>query len=302
MSRSRGFGSITLALVLGASAAVYAQRDFSKVEVKSERLAGNVHMLTGAGGNVGVCAGPDGMLLVDDQYAELSEKIRAALAKISDRPLRFVLNTHWHGDHSGGNENMAAAGALLLAHENVRKRMSTPQETPTFNRKVEASPAAALPVVTFTDTVSFHLNGEEIVAYHVARAHTDGDAVVFFRKANVVHMGDCFWNGNYPFIDVASGGSIGGMIEAVEAVLAQVGPQTKIIPGHGQLGDRAALAKFRDVLVGSRDRVRELATSGKSLAEIQAAKPTADWDADWGKAFIKPDKWIEFVYAGVQAQ
>lgn len=301
MLRSRAFGFVVLAALLGASAAVYAQRDFSKFQVDSQLLAGNVHMLTGAGGNLGVCAGPEGLLLVDDQYAEMSDKIRAALAKISDRPLRFVVNTHWHGDHAGGNENMAAAGALLLAHENVRRRMSVPSGPNAFGRTTEASPGVALPVVTFTDTLVFHLNGEDIVATHVAHAHTDGDAIVFFRKADVVHMGDCFWNGNYPFIDASSGGSIGGMIDAVEAVLKQVGPSTKIVPGHGPLGDRAALAKFRDVLVGSRERVRELAVSGKSLAEIQAAKPTAAWDTDWGKGFIKPEKWVEFVYAGVQA-
>jgi glyoxylase-like metal-dependent hydrolase (beta-lactamase superfamily II) len=295
---SRRLALVVSAVVFGASAAVLAQRDFSKVEIQSQQLAPGLHMLIGAGGNIGVCAGADGVFLVDDQYAPLTDKIRAAVTKISDKPIRFVLNTHWHGDHVGGNENMAAAGALLVAQDNVRRRMRTGQTV--GERKVEPAALAALPVVTFDDTVTFHLNGDDIVAYHVPHAHTDGDAIIVFGAANVVHLGDCFFNGIYPRIDVASGGSIDGMIAATEGVLGRIGPETRLIPGHGPLGDRAALVAYRDMLVGVRNRVRELAAAGKSLQEIQAAKPTAAYDAQWGNGFIKPDVFVEFVYAGVK--
>jgi len=289
------------AIVLGAAAAVFAQRDFDKVTIETKSVAGDVSMLTGAGGNIGVCAGPDGVFMIDDQYAPLTDKIRAAIGKISDRPIRFVLNTHWHGDHTGGNANLAGSGILIVAQDNVRRRMSTDQFNAAFNRKVQASPPIALPVVTFADTLSLHLNDEDVVAWHAPHAHTDGDVIVMFPKANVVHMGDCFFNGIYPIIDQSSGGSIGGMIDAVEKVLPRVDASTQVIPGHGPLADRAALVAYRDMLVGVRDRVRELAASGKSLQDVQAAKPTAAFDAKWGQGFVQPDKFVEFVYAGVTA-
>jgi glyoxylase-like metal-dependent hydrolase (beta-lactamase superfamily II) len=271
-------------------------RDFSKVEVTSKKLTESVHVLFGAGGNLAVSVGSDAVFLVDDQYAPLTPKIKAAIAAITDKPVRFVLNTHWHGDHTGGNENLGSSGVLIVAHDNVRRRMSTEQLIAAFNEKVPPSPAAALPIVTYSDDVTFHLNGDEIHCFHVPPAHTDGDSIVHFRQANVVHMGDVFFNGLYPFIDVSSGGSLEGMIGAADRVLALVDDKTQIIPGHGPLGTRADLQAFRDMLAGVRDRVKPLVTQGKSLAEVQAAKPTAAYDEKWGKGFLKPDTFVAIAY------
>jgi cyclase len=274
----------------------HAQQNFETVQVQAIRVAGGVYVLTGAGGNIGVSGGDDGVFLVDDQYAPLTPKIAAALKTIRDEPVRFVLNTHWHGDHTGGNENMGKAGALIVAHENVRRRMSVEQFVEAFNMREPPSPKGALPVVTFTDAVTFHLNGDEIHAFHVPPAHTDGDAIVHFRTANVVHMGDLFFNGMYPFIDVSSGGSIDGMISAAERALGMIDAETKLIPGHGPLAGRADLTAYRDMLVGVRAAVMKHVSAGWSLERVVAAKPTAKFDATWGKGFLQPDKFVEIVY------
>ena len=288
--------SILAALVCVLPATVLAQRDFSKVEVTSTKLADGVYVLFGAGGNLAVSVGADAAFLVDDQYAPLTPKIKAAIAALTDKPVRFVLNTHWHGDHTGGNENLGGSGALILAHDNVRRRMSAEQFIALFDEKVPASPAAALPVVTYGDDVTFHLNGDEIHCFHVPPAHTDGDSIVVFRKANVVHMGDLFFNGLYPFIDVSSGGSLEGMIGASERMLGQIDDQTQVVPGHGPMAKKADLQAFRDMLAGVRDRVKPLVSAGKTLAEVQAAKPSAAFDDKWGKGFIKPETFVATAY------
>ena len=277
-----------------------AQQDFSKVEVTSEKVAEGVYMLKGAGGNIGVSVGPDGVFLIDDQYAPLTPKIRAAVTALSDKPIRFVLNTHWHGDHTGGNENFGQTGVLIVAHENVRKRMSTEQFMEAFGNKVPAAPAAALPVVSFTDAVTFHLSGEEIHGFHVSPAHTDGDSVVHFRKANVLHGGDTFFNGMYPFIDLSSGGSVSGVVGAADLLLALAGEGAKIIPGHGPLATRADLQAYRDMVATISGRVAAQVKAGKTLEQVTAAAPTAEFDAKWGQGFMKAAPFVAIVYKDAQ--
>jgi len=295
MQRTSGFILALGALLLGAAVAI-AQRDFSKVEITAEQVAPGIHMLKGSGGNIGVSSGPDGVFMIDDQFAPLSEKIIAAIRTFSDQPIRFLINTHWHGDHVGGNENFGKAGAVLVAHANVRRRMSIEQSSKIWGSKTPPAPPSALPVVTFTDSVTFHLNGDDVTAMHVRRAHTDGDAIVFFRKANVVHMGDTFFNGLYPFIDVDSGGSIDGVIAAVERILAVTDAKTRIIPGHGPVTDRAGLQSYLDMLKSVRAAVMKQIAAGKTVAEAIAAKPNAAYDEALGGSFIKPEKLVEILY------
>jgi len=271
-----------LALVLSLFALpAVAQQDFSKVEIRTEKLSDTVYMLMGAGGNIGLSVGDDAVFLVDDQFAPLTPKILAAIKAITPQPVRFVLNTHWHFDHTGGNENMGQAGALIFAHENVRKRMSTDQFIEAFKLKQPASPRGALPVVTFTDTVSFHLNGDSVVVFHVAPAHTDGDAMVMFTKANVVHTGDVFVSAGFPFVDRSSGGTIHGIIAATERLLTVTDAQTKIIPGHGPLADRTRLKAYHDMLVVMRDRMRKEIAAKHTVDQVLTSKITAEYDTEW---------------------
>lgn len=268
-------------LVAAAASPASAQTNYDTVQVRTAALARNVYMLTGAGGNIGLAVGNDAVFVVDDQFAPLTPKILAAIASITPKPVRFVVNTHWHFDHTGGNENMGRAGALLVAHENVRKRMSTEQFIAALNRKEPAAAAGALPVVTFTDGVTFHINDDSLVVTHVAPAHTDGDAVVYFAKANVIHTGDTFVSAGLPFVDLSSGGSVNGIIASAERVYAIANDQTKIIPGHGPLADRARIKAFRDMLVVLRDRMKSEIASGKSLEQVLALNITASYQKDW---------------------
>jgi cyclase len=272
-----------------------AQQDFSKAEVKVERLAPGVAVLFGAGGNIGLSYGEDGNAIVDDQYAPLTPKIVAAVRALDPDPIRFVINTHWHGDHTGGNENFGKAGAVILAHDNVRIRLSSEQFMRLFNERVPASPKAALPVVTFSDDASLHLNGDTLRISHVEHAHTDGDSLVHWQKSNVLHMGDTFFNKvTFPFIDLDSGGSIDGMIKATEQGLAMANGQTRIIPGHGPVATRVDLAAYRDMLVDVRGKVAAGIAAKRTLAQIQAEKPVARYGMTDG--FMKPDQFVETVY------
>ena len=289
-------------LVGGLTAVVMAQNNFDKLEIKTEKLADGVWVMYGAGGNIGLCAGPDGALLIDDQYAELSPKILAAAKQAGGQPVRWVVNTHWHGDHVGGNTNMTEAGALVFAQDRVRERLLEGQDNKFFGRKVPPASGKALPVVTFGETTTLHVNGEDAVAFHVAPAHTDGDVMVWFPKANVLHMGDTFFNGLYPIIDLESGGSVDGMIGAAELALARVKADTKIIPGHGPVTDKVTLQAYHDMLVGVRAAVAKLVAERKTLDETVAAKPTAPWDDKWGKGFIKPDVFTKVVYTELSAK
>jgi glyoxylase-like metal-dependent hydrolase (beta-lactamase superfamily II) len=236
------------------------------------------------------------VVLVDDEFAPLVPKIRAAVTQLSPKPIRFVINTHWHGDHTGGNAPMGEAGAVIVAHDNVRKRMSTEQFNAFRKRTTPPSPAMALPIVTFAQGVTFHVNGDDLEVIHVASAHTDGDAVILFRKANVLHIGDVFFNGFYPFIDSGSGGSIDGVVAAIDVLLPRLDDQTKVIPGHGPLGTKVDLEKYRDMLATIRDRIKKGIQEGKSQDQVVASKPSAEFDKVWGGGFLKPDTFVALTY------
>ena len=287
---------VLAATLMLTSVALGEEQDWSKVEVKVVPVAGGVSMLVGEGGNIAVTTGKDGVFLVDDQFAPLLPKIRTAVKTLGDGPIRFVVNTHFHGDHTGSNAQLGEAGAVIVAQENVRKRLGVERVNSRTRERTPPAPPAAWPLVTYADGVTLYLNGDELEVTHVARAHTDGDSIVRFRKANVVHMGDTFFNGNYPFIDVDSGGSIDGVIAAADRVLASIDAGTKLIPGHGPLGTKADLQTYREMLAGIRDRVKALIAQGKTLDQVIAARPTAQWDATWGKGFMKPDLFVGFVH------
>jgi glyoxylase-like metal-dependent hydrolase (beta-lactamase superfamily II) len=270
------------------------------VTVKVVPVAPGVYMLEGMGGNIGLSVGKDDAFIIDDQYAPMTPKIKAAVATVTPKPVRFVVNTHWHGDHTGGNEAMAGSGAIVFAHENVRRRMSKEQFLEAFNWRTPASPPGALPVITFSDTISFYMNDDTLNTFHVRNAHTDGDAVIFFRRANVVHMGDTFFNGMYPFIDISTGGSLTGMITAANQTLAMTNAATRFIPGHGPLATRADLQRYRDMMTTVQQRVGRLVARRRTLAQVIAAKPLEDLDAQWGNGFLKQEQFLTIVYGSLR--
>ncbi len=286
-----GLAGVTGAVLLASPAC--AQRDFSKVEIKVEKVAPGVAVLFGAGGNIGLSYGEDGNVLIDDQFAPLSDKIAAAVKTLDDDPVTFVINTHWHGDHTGGNENFGKAGTVIVAHDNVRARMAVEQVRD--GQKTPPSPKGALPVLTFADGVTIHLNGDDLEAIHVANAHTDGDALIRFHNANVLHMGDTFFNKmSLPFIDLSSGGSIDGLIAGAEKGLALSNDATRIIPGHGPMATRADLQAYVAMLKDVRGKIAVAKGSGKTLAQVKAANPARPYEIK--DAFISADAFAEAVY------
>jgi len=294
----RHSGPALLAALLACAPPLAAQ-NLDTVQITRQRLADGVYMLQGAGGNIGVSVGTDGVFVIDDQFAPLTEKIKAAVRGLSSAPIRFVINTHWHGDHTGGNENLGRDGALIIAQDNVRRRMSVEQFNATFNRRTPPASVAALPVVTFTDGVTFYLNGDTIQVLHVKAAHTDGDAIVHFRKANVIHAGDTFFNGFYPVIDVSTGGSLDGMIAAADTILNLANDQTRIIPGHGAVGGRAELKAFRDMLATVRVRLARAKIQGLTAEQAVNANLLADLDSTWGKGFLTPAQFVAIAYGSL---
>lgn len=290
-----------LALLMAVfTSSVFARQDLRDVEIKTIDLGNGLYMLVGRGGNIGVSAGDDGVFMIDDQFAPLTDKIRAAIAKVSDKPIRYVINTHWHGDHTGGNENLGEAGAVIVAHENVRKRMKAGQVNETIGREVPPAPDGALPVITFTENVTFYLNGREARVIHLPGGHTDGDSIIHFPGANVIHMGDLLFNGIYPFIDIQSGGNLNGMIAAQDRALELANGKTKIIPGHGPLADKGALKRSRDTLAEVRKRVQKLIDEGKSEKEAVAADPLKDLNETWGQGFINGENMVRFAYQSLK--
>jgi glyoxylase-like metal-dependent hydrolase (beta-lactamase superfamily II) len=263
--------------------------------IKAQKVAGNVYMLEGEGGNIGVSVGEDGIVVVDDQFAPLAPKIRAALKDITNKPVRFVLNTHWHGDHTGGNAALARE-ATIVAHENVRRRLASgmpPRKAGDEPRP--PAPREALPTITFNDKLSVHLNGEEVRAIHLPSGHTDGDAVIYFTQSNVVHMGDDFVTYGFPFVDLASGGSVKGLAAAIEKVAAELPAGVKIIPGHGPISTVDDMKKLAATLRDCVRLVEAEVKKKKTLEQIQQAKPLAKY-ADLGKGFIKADDFVETIY------
>jgi glyoxylase-like metal-dependent hydrolase (beta-lactamase superfamily II) len=295
---------LVLLVLLAGTAFVSTARaqmgDPAKVTLKTTPVKGGISMIEGsngfAGGNVAASVGDDGLFIVDDEIEPMTPKLKAALAALSKKPVRFVINTHWHMDHTGNNPAMAAAGAVIVAQENVRKRLSVDNVLHMGNQemKIKAQPPAALPVITFTDDVTLHLNGDDVHIIHVAPAHTDGDSIVHFVKANVIHTGDTV-TASYPIVDVDSGGQFEGFIAAADKILSLADDNTKIIPGHGPLMTKADLVAYRQMLIDVRDKVGKLLSAKKSADEIKAAKPLADLDAKWGQGFIKADFVIDAV-------
>lgn len=279
--------------------AVPAAAQMDEVKITATTIADGIHMLKGKGGNVGLLIGPDGTFMIDDQFAPLTGKLLSAIKGLGGDTPRFVINTHYHHDHTGGNENLGKLGVTIVSHDNVRKKLAEGATIKAFNKVIPPAPKAAVPVITFAEEMTFHLNGQTVHVFHSNNAHTDGDAIIHFREANIIHAGDTFFNGFYPFIDVGGGGSVQGVIAAVDKMLALADDNTKIIPGHGPLANKAQLIAYREMLTTAQGRLSKLKSSGKSAAEAVAEKPLSDLETTWGKGFLPTDKWITIVYEGV---
>ncbi len=285
------------AFLLACAPAAMAQTLPDDVTIKVEKIAPGIAVLFGQGGNIGLSYGTDGNVLIDDQFAPLTPRILAAIATIDPDPVQFLINTHFHFDHTGGNENFAKTGAIIVAQDNVRVRMA--QGSAVLGNKIGPSPTGALPVVTFTRDMKIYRNGDTLNIFYAPHAHTDGDAIIQFEKANVIHMGDTFFNGLYPFVDLESGGNIKGVIAAADRVIALANENTRIIPGHGPVASKADLIAYRAYLVDVTAKVQAAIKAGKTLAQTQAMKPSAAYDAKYGGAFIKPDAFVAEIHASL---
>ena len=293
--------SLAVACVLWLGISSASAQDFDAVKFTSVKAAENVRMLQGAGGNIGLFIGPDGVFLIDDQFAPLHEKLVAQIEELAgdsaaDPSRVFLINTHFHHDHTGGNELLGEAGAVIIAHDNVRRRLSVDQTVPFLGSASPALKAGGLPVITFDQDLTFHLNGDSVHVVHVGPAHTDGDAIVHFTKANVIHAGDIVFTESYPFIDRDNGGSVAGELEALKTIISLADDRTSIIPGHGKMTNRASLQQIHTMLATIFDKVNRMVADGKSLEQIQAARLTQEYDGQFN-GFISGDSFVGFIYA-----
>ncbi len=298
-----GLPVLALISILGCGLVTAQDHDFSKVQMKVSKVACNVYMVEGAGGNIGASVGDDGIVVVDDQYAPLADKIQAALKGITDKPVRFIINTHYHPDHTGGN-NFFQKQAPIIAHDNVRKRLEAGGPAGnggSLHMEFKPQPKEALPILTFDHDVTVHLNGEDIRALYFPAGHTDGDSIIFFPKSNVVHMGDDFVTYGFPFIDVDSGGSINGMIDAVEKAVGQLPPDVKIIPGHGPVSSLDDVRAYLTMLKATRDAVASALKESKTLDQMKQAKLLAPWKKYSGD-FVNEDTFLETLYNSLTGQ
>lgn len=302
MQRKHYLQHVFAAIALGASLAASAQQqvDYSKVEIKTTKLADDFYTLEGQGGTISVLTGPDGVLLVDSQFAPLTDKIVAAIRKITDKPIRYLIDTHVHGDHTGGNENFAKLGVTILSRDQLRDRLAHPNPPPDGTTPKPAV-AQALPAITYDGPVTLHFNGEDVRLLPVRNAHTDGDTLVVFTRHDILAVGDYYRSVGYPFVDLSNGGSLNGILDGLGATIGRAGPATKVIPGHGPIADRNGLTSQRDLILTVRDRVAKLVEQGKTLDEVIAAKPTADLDAQIPQATpAQSERFIKWVYAEVK--
>ncbi len=289
---------LLVAIFLASINSSFAQD--KSVEFTTIQLSDTIYMLKGRGGNVGISTGKDGLYIIDDQVRPITTQLLQAIRKISNKPIKFVINTHYHADHTGGNEAIGSAGAVIIAHDNIRKRMTTQQVSIFMNNTTPPYAKNALPVVTFNDRMTLHFNGESATAYHVAHGHTDGDSIIHFPVSNVVHMGDMYFNDQYPYVDLDAGGSMEGLVEAADLALSMADESTRIIPGHGPLAMTEDLKSYRDFLIKASANVQELIDQDMNLQQIIAAEPTKEWDETLGKVWIKPAQFVTFIYNSLE--
>ena len=288
---------LLLLLTLTTSIVKDVNAQDENVTINTTKLTDSIYMLKGSGGNIGVSVGQDGVILVDDQFAPLTEKIKEAISKITDHPIKFVINTHWHSDHTGGNENLGELGSIILSHDNVRKRLSAEQFIDFFNRTVFPLPEKGLPIVTFSDNITLYQNGDDIKIIHVDNGHTDGDSIVYFTKNNVIHVGDDFNDKSYPFIDLSSGGSIDGLISSLQTVSSIINDTTKVVSGHSEVSNKTKINEFTNMLKDVREKVSQMIVNGKSIEEIIASQPTSKYDKIYyDQTSRQPEDLITFIY------